>query len=314
MLNRYVYLPCNTLNSTHFIKYLSRVPAFHACYFSVHSYLFPLITYSLFSHLIVLFFYTQAKWYLNAFWSVGADQDAEEVWKICEGFIKTDHQFGKQGKELNEVLAHHYLQQTGKTMTALELRAELRKIDLDANGEMALLEYILFKFNRPLKECIHNPQGGEANAAEVAAATAQLESLNKAGDDLVKELAEQKEAEVKAKEASEASAKAADDALDSEKKAVSKVRIIIILSLLIAFVGIRETYMYMGLYDHHNHQSVIFIMISYYYYVSYTFSPLYRKLLLSLLKRLLLSKRLLVLLLLKLPVMLLIRLGPLNAR
>lgn len=175
-----------------------------------------------FRKLTALNYADQAKWYLNAFWTAGADREAEEVWKICEGFIKTDHKHGKQGKELNEVLAHHYLQHAGKTMTALELRAELRKIDLDANGEMALLEYLLFKFTRPLKECIHNPQGGEANAQEVANAAAQLESLNKAGDDLIRELAEQKVTEAKAKEAEEQSTKAANDALESEKKAVAK--------------------------------------------------------------------------------------------
>ena len=32
--------------------------------------------------------------------------------------------------------AHHFLQSLGKTMTALQLRNELRRIDVDANGMM----------------------------------------------------------------------------------------------------------------------------------------------------------------------------------
>jgi hypothetical protein len=52
----------------------------------------------------------------------------------------------------------------------VELRNELRKIDVDANGMMALLEYLLFAFKRPVGACINNAQGGgveEVRAAHI---------------------------------------------------------------------------------------------------------------------------------------------------
>ena len=100
---------------------------------------------------------------LCRFWKDGADKDAEEVWKTCHKFIEADKK-KKAGCELNEVEAHHYLQSSGKTMTALELRNELRKIDVDANGMMALLEYLLFAFKRSVSACLNNPQGTRPRA------------------------------------------------------------------------------------------------------------------------------------------------------
>jgi len=160
----------------------------------------------------------QAKFYLNAFWTHGADAEAEFVWKTVHQFIDTDEK-KKKGNRLNEVLSHHFLQKSGQTMTALELRREMRKIDLDADGEMALTEYLVFKHNRTVKELINNPQGGEANAQELKDATDQLEALSKAAEDLDQELKTQKEMEIAAKKAEAASKTAEGLAVAAEKEA-----------------------------------------------------------------------------------------------
>jgi len=160
----------------------------------------------------------QAIFYLNAFWTEGAEAEAESVWAAVKDFISVDHRKGKNGNELDEVLSHHYLQKIGRTLTAIELRNELRKIDLDANGEMALCEYLLFLHKRDVLKCVNNPQGGEANPEEIRAAQAQLEALNQAFDDLQTKLEEQKALEA-------ASKKASADAVRVEAAAVAAERV-----------------------------------------------------------------------------------------
>jgi chromosome segregation ATPase len=107
-------------------------------------------------------------------------------------------------------------------MTALELRNELRRIDVDANGMMALLEYLLFKFRRMVTACLNNPQGGGPEEQKaLAEAQRQVEELNKALADLTVQLGVQREAEAAAKSA-ESKAKAAEailKAAEAEAKA-----------------------------------------------------------------------------------------------
>jgi len=96
-------------------------------------------------------------------------------------------------------------------MTALELKNELRQIDVDANGQMALLEFLLFQYKRGVKACLTNPQGGGPEEQKaLAEAQAKLEALQRAAEDLQVQLERQKKAEAAAKDA-EAQAKAAED-------------------------------------------------------------------------------------------------------
>jgi len=86
-------------------------------------------------------------------------------------------------------------------MTALELKQELRRIDVDANGEMALLEYLLFVFRRRVTDCLNNPQGGGEESKQLAEAQAKLEELLKAVEECQKAEAQAKAAEAEAKAA-----------------------------------------------------------------------------------------------------------------
>lgn len=151
----------------------------------------------------------QCIWYLNGFWPEGAADEAEEVWDTFHKFVEQDRR-KKKGNELNEVEAHHFLQSTGRTMTALELRNELRRIDVDANGQMAILEYLLFRFQRSVLACINNPQGGgEEENAKLKEAQERVQQLNEALAQLQVQLAQEKQMEAKAKQA-EADAKDAE--------------------------------------------------------------------------------------------------------
>jgi len=106
----------------------------------------------------------QAIYFLNAFWDEH-EKDAENVWKWAHKFIdleKTkwdvDHKDGKeaytQGADVDEVLAHKVLESFGETLTALQLRDVLRKIDLDSNKRVSVIEYCLYKLNREVKDLL----------------------------------------------------------------------------------------------------------------------------------------------------------------
>lgn len=52
------------------------------------------------------------------------------------------------------------MESLGETLTVIQLRDKLRKIDVDANGKMALLEYFAFKYSKTVQQIIDAPQGG----------------------------------------------------------------------------------------------------------------------------------------------------------
>jgi len=153
----------------------------------------------------------QAKWYLNGFWGA-AEKEAENIWKFAQKFIELDQKHGKAGCELDEFLSHKFLESLGETLTVLELRQKLRKIDLDANGRMALLEYLCFRFHNSVAQAVNNPQGGGDNQKEIDAAATLLEQLNNALAELQKQLELQRVALENQRKA-EASVQKAEDEL-----------------------------------------------------------------------------------------------------
>jgi chromosome segregation ATPase len=166
----------------------------------------------------------QAKWYLNGFWGEGAEAESETVWKCAQKFIELDPK-KKAGNELEEHLSHKFLESFGETLTVLALREQLRKIDMDANGKMALLEYLLFKYKKTVPKCITNPQGGSDNKEQLDEAQSKLESAQNALSQLLEQLAvqakkleEQQKAEAAVK-ASEAELRAAVDDLKAQEDA-----------------------------------------------------------------------------------------------
>jgi len=119
----------------------------------------------------------QAKWYLNGFWLDGAEKDAEAVWNFTQGFIKFD-QKKANGNELDEFWSHKFLESIGETLTIVELREKLKKIDMDKNGQMGLLEFLAFYFNKTAKQVVEAPQG--QNAAEIRQASEKLQAVQDA--------------------------------------------------------------------------------------------------------------------------------------
>jgi DNA repair exonuclease SbcCD ATPase subunit len=155
----------------------------------------------------------QAKWFLNGMWA-SCEKEAEPVFKFTMKFIELDPK-KKAGNELDEFLAHKFLESLGETLTVVELRAKLRKIDLDANGKMALLEYLAFRYEKSVGAIANAAQGGSPeNQREIDAAAKMLDELMSALADL--------QAKVASLSKAEAELKAAVDALHKQQDAYDK--------------------------------------------------------------------------------------------
>jgi len=131
----------------------------------------------------------QAKWFLNGFWKEGAEPEAENIWKFAQKFIELDPK-KKEGNELDEFWSHKFLESLGETLTVVKLREELRRIDLDANGKMALLEYLCFRYGKTVQQVLDSPQGD--NQDEINEASAKLQAVQDALAEVTRQLEEQK--------------------------------------------------------------------------------------------------------------------------
>jgi chromosome segregation ATPase len=154
----------------------------------------------------------QAVWWLNGFWETGAAKEAENIWTFAQVFIKLDSK-GKAGNELDELNAHRFLEQLGETLTVVELRERLRKIDIDNNKRVALSEYLLSRYGRGVDDLVAAPQGS-GNQKELEEAERQLNEVSTA-------LAKQLQAEESVRKA-EAALQAAVDDLKAQEDAHRK--------------------------------------------------------------------------------------------
>lgn len=112
----------------------------------------------------------QAKWFLNGFWKAVGEENSEKIWEYTQKCIQLDTRKG-EGNELDEFWSHKFLESFGETLTILQLREQLKKIDLDVNGKMALLEYLCFKYGKTVQQCVDAPQGGNEELLNAAQAT-----------------------------------------------------------------------------------------------------------------------------------------------
>jgi len=108
----------------------------------------------------------QGQAFLNAYWEE-AGGEAELIWGWANQFGELDIDKAKEGCDLDEFNAHRFLEKLGETRTIREMRDELREIDMDFNKRMALIEYLLYRYRKPISEFVRKPQG---NKDEIEAA------------------------------------------------------------------------------------------------------------------------------------------------
>jgi hypothetical protein len=90
----------------------------------------------------------QAVWFLNGFWKDGLEAESENIWNFTQKFVELDLKNKAAGNELDEFGAHRFLESFGETLTVVDMRAQLKKIDIDVNQKCALIEYLIFRWVR----------------------------------------------------------------------------------------------------------------------------------------------------------------------
>jgi len=132
----------------------------------------------------------QACFFLNAFWNELGDQ-AEAFWKHWKQFQELDKmQYNALPKEkkptetyvevksLDEFWSHKFLETLGKTLTAIQFRAEFKKIDANFDKRMSILEFLIWEYKQSIKVLLSRPQG--ADGGEVAKAQELLDEVSAA--------------------------------------------------------------------------------------------------------------------------------------
>jgi len=149
----------------------------------------------------------QAVFFLNAFWPEisAADEKeggAEKVWGYWQKILEIDKlQYGalpedkrpaewSEGSSLDEFWSHKYLETFGKVLTAIKFREEFRKIDLNFDRKMALVEFLLFDYKYSVDELMSRPQGTNEELVKAKAALeavqAEIKTLESKKSDLEK--------------------------------------------------------------------------------------------------------------------------------
>jgi DNA repair exonuclease SbcCD ATPase subunit len=139
----------------------------------------------------------QAIWFLNAFWNDFAGKEADNVWDYTHRHQALDPNKA-DGTELDELLAHRFLEQINSTMTVAELRDYIRSIGVDKVRYVPLTHYLLARYKADLKKLVNAKQADNQDEIDKAqslldAAQAALTHAQKAAKE-----ASDAEAELKA--------------------------------------------------------------------------------------------------------------------
>jgi len=137
-------------------------------------------------------FKDQAVFFLNAYWPEHGD-DAEQIWLFVQKFRDLDKDYYqalpegkkvaergegfKEGKNLDEFWSHKLLESFGKPMSVVAFREEFKKIDVNFDKRMSVVELGLYWHNKRAKELLARPQGTneELERAQKALDSAQAE-------------------------------------------------------------------------------------------------------------------------------------------
>jgi len=103
----------------------------------------------------------QAKFFLSRF-VLEFQGKFEEILDLAEEFKKfalDDRNTGApKDREMNEFVAHLFLERKGEPITVAKLREYINQIDLDKNHNVSFIEYALWKYSKTLEE-LFKPSG-----------------------------------------------------------------------------------------------------------------------------------------------------------
>jgi chromosome segregation ATPase len=117
--------------------------------------------------------------FLNGFWKEESlnGEPAELIYQIVKTFTELDPK-GAEGNELDEFNSHRLLEKYNETLSVIKMREALREIDVDANGQMAALEYLIWRYKKSVEACATSPQGD--NQAKIEACQRKIDEVQSA--------------------------------------------------------------------------------------------------------------------------------------
>jgi len=176
-----------------------------------------------FSELCQLKYKDQAIWFLNGFWGDTIDGAvANDIYKYYEKFVELDrlgHQkLGQDGHELDKFWSAKFLEDMDKAMTSVSRKEALKKIDHDNNGNMAMIEYLVWKYDKSVEETVVAPQGD--NSAAIAEAQKKIDAVQQQLQETERKI----EAQKQAKQQNEQAIAANEKAIAENEKAIADLK------------------------------------------------------------------------------------------
>jgi len=120
----------------------------------------------------------QAVWFLNAFWNSFAEKEAETVWSFVHHCNDLDLQDHDGGNQLDEMMAHRFLELIKSTLTVREMREGLRAVGITKVKHVPLINFLIFKYKVDWHKLVNASQGD--NQEEVEQAQRMLNEVMKA--------------------------------------------------------------------------------------------------------------------------------------
>jgi len=168
----------------------------------------------------------QACFFLNAYYEEFQKKKGkfetdtmDTVWTFYQSFVETDkiqwEEVKKQpwktsgwveGNSLDELFSHKYLEKLNKVLTVIKFREEFRKIDVNFDKRMAMIEFLLYNYGVQVDDLMSRPQG--TNYKEIEAAQKKIDEVQSSLNELQAALEEQKHAAAELKAQEDAHAKA----------------------------------------------------------------------------------------------------------
>jgi len=154
-----------------------------------------------FEQICALPFKEQAVWVLNGFWDQ-LHSEAETIYSQIRAFTELDAMVGSpllapgstRGSALDKMMAAKFLERAEQTLTARQRQAALREIDENSDGQMAAIEYLLYRYKSVVGSAAEIAAGQQGKANEIEACGQIIDQTIAVLPDVKTKLAAQRQA------------------------------------------------------------------------------------------------------------------------
>jgi len=143
---------------------------------------------------------------------------------------------GEEGNELDQFWSAKFLEDVDLALPAMQRKEALRTIDQDSNGKMSLIEYLVWKYKKGVKETAEAPQGDNTEAirkaqealdrvaSQLADCERKLEAQKMAKESNEKAVKQLKQAEEQLRQAQKELEAAVEDLKKQEEEYSNKIK------------------------------------------------------------------------------------------